>query len=78
MLAICSSLINFAISFSVQPFIDTTNYGWTFTCFGLLVVLSVLAGIPMIIWGKDWRRKCKTRYEQFLAETGRNAHPSAL
>ncbi|KAJ5820061.1 hypothetical protein N7474_005652 [Penicillium riverlandense] len=77
-LAICSSLINFAISFSVQPFIDSTNYGWTFTCFGLLVVLSVLAGIPMIIWGKDWRRKCKARYEQFLAETGRNGRPSAM
>lgn len=71
-LAICSSLINFAISYSVQPFINTTNYGWTFTCFGILVVVSVMLGIPMMIWGKSWRRKCKSRYEQFLAETGRN------
>ncbi|KAJ5965623.1 hypothetical protein N7481_012337 [Penicillium waksmanii] len=70
-LAICSSLINFAISYSVQPFINATNYGWTFTCFGILVVLSILLGIPMIIWGKSWRRNCRTRYEQFLAETGR-------
>ncbi|KAJ6009163.1 hypothetical protein N7522_004179 [Penicillium canescens] len=75
-LAICSSLINFAISFSVQPFIDATNYGWTFTCFGILVVLSVLMGVPMIIWGKTWRRKCKGRYEKFLAETGRDIHPA--
>ncbi|CAI7613921.1 unnamed protein product [Penicillium bialowiezense] len=74
-LAICSSLINFAISFSVQPFIDATNYGWTFTCFGILVVLSVLAGIPMMIWGKTWRRNCKGRYERFLAETGRSNAP---
>ncbi|KAJ5768345.1 hypothetical protein N7533_000928 [Penicillium manginii] len=71
-LAICSSLINFAISYSVQPFIDATNYGWAFTCFGILVALSGLLGIPMIIWGKSWRRKCKMRYEQFLAETGRS------
>ncbi|CAG8897623.1 unnamed protein product [Penicillium egyptiacum] len=74
-LAICSSLINFAISFSVQPFIETTNYGWAFTCFGILVVLSTLIGVPMMIWGKSWRRKCKGRYEKFLAETGRDIHP---
>ncbi|KAJ6131682.1 hypothetical protein N7471_006897 [Penicillium samsonianum] len=75
-LAICSSLINFAISFSVQYFIEATNYGWAFTCYGMLVVLSVLMSIPMIIWGKTWRRKCKGRYEQFLAETGRDHNPA--
>lgn len=75
-LAICSSLINFAISFSVQPFIDATNFGWTFTCFGILVVLSMLMGIPMMVWGKSWRRKCKGRYEKFLSETGRDIHPA--
>ncbi|KAJ5998833.1 hypothetical protein N7451_006643 [Penicillium sp. IBT 35674x] len=69
-LAICSSLINFAISYSTQPFIDATNYGWAFTFFGILVVLAVLMGIPMIIWGKTWRRQCKGRYEKFLAEAG--------
>ncbi|KAJ5639468.1 uncharacterized protein N7484_007330 [Penicillium longicatenatum] len=69
-LAICSSLINFAISYSVQPFIDATNYGWAFTFFGILVVLAVLMGIPMIIWGKTWRRNCNGRYEKFLAEAG--------
>ncbi|KAI5299314.1 hypothetical protein KEM56_003341, partial [Ascosphaera pollenicola] len=51
-LAICSSLINFAISFSVQPFIDKTNYGWAFTFFGILVALSSVAGIPMLIWAQ--------------------------
>ncbi|KAJ5668212.1 uncharacterized protein N7477_006782 [Penicillium maclennaniae] len=70
-LAICSSLINFAISYSVQPLIDATSYGWAFTFFGILVVLSVCMGGPMIIWGKRWRRNCKPRYEQFLAETRR-------
>ncbi|KAJ6184864.1 hypothetical protein N7519_006165 [Penicillium mononematosum] len=75
-LAICSSLINFAISFSVQPFIDATNFGWTFTCFGMLVVLSMLMGFPMMVWGKSWRRKCKGRYEKFLSETGRDIHPA--
>ncbi|KAJ5226517.1 hypothetical protein N7468_007742 [Penicillium chermesinum] len=69
-LAICSSLINFAISYSVQPFIDATNYGWAFTCFGILVVLSVLMGLPILLWGKSWRYKCKARYEKFLAESG--------
>ncbi|PYH69866.1 putative MFS transporter [Aspergillus vadensis CBS 113365] len=70
-LACCSSIINFVISFTVQDFIDGTNYGWTFTFYGIMVVLSMAAGAPMIIWGKDWRRKCKPRYEKFLAETGR-------
>ncbi|GKZ42308.1 hypothetical protein AbraIFM66951_001389 [Aspergillus brasiliensis] len=54
-----------------QDFIDGTNYGWTFTFYGIMVVLSMAAGAPMIIWGKEWRRKCKPRYEKFLAETGR-------
>ncbi|KAJ6111885.1 hypothetical protein N7523_007946 [Penicillium sp. IBT 18751x] len=74
-LAICSSLINFAISYSVQPLIDATSYGWAFTFFGILVVLSVCMGGPMIIWGKRWRRNCKPRYEQFLAETRRENAP---
>ncbi|KAE8152215.1 MFS general substrate transporter [Aspergillus avenaceus] len=70
-LAICSSVINFAISFSVQHFINATNYGWAFTFYGICVVLSMLAGAPMILWGKSWRRRCKERYERFLNETGR-------
>ncbi|KAH1328056.1 hypothetical protein KXW75_000190 [Aspergillus fumigatus] len=71
-LAICSSCINFAISFSVQHFIDATNYGWTLTFFGIWVLLSMLMAGPMLIWGKSWRRRCKGRYEKFLAETGRS------
>ncbi|KAL1852170.1 hypothetical protein Plec18170_005894 [Paecilomyces lecythidis] len=67
-LAICSSVINFAMSFSVQPLIDRTNYGWAFTFFGILVLLSMLMAVPMIIWGKKWRRMCKGRYEAFLRE----------
>ncbi|OJJ82543.1 putative MFS transporter [Aspergillus glaucus CBS 516.65] len=68
-LAVCSSVINFAISFSVQNFIDATSYGWTFTFYGIWVVLSMVMGAPMIVWGKSWRRRCKGRYETFLAET---------
>lgn len=30
-LAMCSSMLNFAISYSVQPFFDATEYGWTFS-----------------------------------------------
>ncbi|KAI5297224.1 hypothetical protein KEM55_004996 [Ascosphaera atra] len=70
-LAICSSCINFAISFSIQHFIDRTNYGWAFTFYGILVLLGILAGVPQMIWGKSWRRKCKGRYERFLEETRR-------
>ncbi|KAJ9320373.1 hypothetical protein DTO027B5_558 [Paecilomyces variotii] len=67
-LAICSSVINFAMSFSVQPLIDRTNYGWAFTFFGILVLLSMLMAVPMITWGKRWRRMCKGRYEAYLRE----------
>jgi hypothetical protein len=70
-LAICSSVINFAISFTVQHFINATNYGWAFTFYGICVVLSMAMGVPMLIWGKSWRRRCKRRYERFLAETAR-------
>lgn len=70
-LACCSSIINFAISFSVQPFINATNYGWTLTFFGILVVLSMVMTGPMLYWGKTWRRQCKERYVNFLRETGK-------
>ncbi|KAB2578390.1 putative MFS-type transporter [Lasiodiplodia theobromae] len=69
-LAICSSCINFAISYSVQPFINAAGYGWAFTFFGLCVLASMLAAVPMSIFGKSWRRKCASKYREFLRERG--------
>jgi hypothetical protein len=69
-LAICSSCINFAISYSVQPFINAVGYGWVFTFYGFCVLASMAAAIPMTIWGKEWRRRCAGRYYQFLRERG--------
>lgn len=77
-LAICSSVINFAISFTAQHFIDATNYGWPFTFFGICVLLSMLMAVPMIVWGKIWRRRCRSRYEAFLAETGRGSQVTVV
>lgn len=67
-LACCSSLINFAISESVQPFVDAAGYGWTFTFFGICVLISVGLAVPLMIWGKSWRRKCKGRYVRFISQ----------
>ncbi|EED13270.1 MFS transporter, putative [Talaromyces stipitatus ATCC 10500] len=67
-LAICSSCINFALSYSVQPFIDATNYGYTFTFFGCLVMASMGLAVPTAIWGKSWRGRCAERYRKFIAE----------
>lgn len=47
------------------------GYGWTFTFYGLLVLLSVLGAIPMFIWGKEWRKRAAPRYYVFMQETGR-------
>ncbi|KAL2795760.1 major facilitator superfamily domain-containing protein [Aspergillus keveii] len=67
-LAICSSLVNFAISYSVQPFIEATDYGRTFTCFGALVLASMaMAGVG-VCYGKNWRRRCAGRYWRFVEE----------
>ncbi|KAH9819816.1 MFS general substrate transporter [Teratosphaeria destructans] len=65
-LAICSSCVNFAISYSVQPFIDAAGYGWVFTFYGVCVVLSMAAAVPMMWWGKSWRRRCAKTYCSFL------------
>ena len=67
-LAICSSCINFAISYSVQPFIDAAGYGFTFLFFGLCVLASMVAAIPTIIYGKRWRRNAAPRWRAWLAE----------
>lgn len=67
-LAICSSLINFAFSYSIQPFVDTSGYGPAFTFYGGIVWISMILGIPTIIFGKRWRIKCASRYYKFLDE----------
>lgn len=69
-LAICSSCINFAISESTQPFINAVGYGWVFTFYGFCVLASILAAVPLVLYGKHWRRQCTPRYKQFLAERG--------
>jgi hypothetical protein len=68
-LAMCSSLINFAFSYSVQPFINAAEYGWTFTFFGLSVFASMVAAIPMIMYGKRWRIHCAPKYYRFINES---------
>lgn len=67
-LAICSSCINFAMSFSVQPFIEATDYGRAFTFFGALVLASMALAVPSMIWGKRWRKWCAKRYWRFVSE----------
>ncbi|KAL3431492.1 major facilitator superfamily domain-containing protein [Aspergillus tetrazonus] len=67
-LAICSSCVNFAISYSVQPFIEATDYGRTFTCFGGLVLCSMAMAVAGVKWGKSWRRRCASRYWKFVSE----------
>ena len=66
----CSSAVNFAISYSVQPFIEAAGYGWTFFFFGLFVLASVLMAIPLVIYGKRWRIAKAPRYYRFLEEVG--------
>ncbi|KAB5542553.1 major facilitator superfamily domain-containing protein [Coniochaeta sp. 2T2.1] len=69
-LAMCSSLVNFAISYSVQPFINAAGYGWTFFFFGMCVLASMAAAIPLLKYGKRWRAWKAPRYYQFLEEVG--------
>jgi hypothetical protein len=61
-LALCSSMINFAISYSVQPFINRVGYGWVFVFFGLCVLASMVAAVPAMIFGKRWRSRRAKRY----------------
>jgi hypothetical protein len=63
-------MVNFAISYSVQPFIEAAGYGWTMTCFGIMVLMSVLAAIPLVLFGKRWRISKGPRYYKFLDEVG--------
>ena len=68
MLALCSSMINFALSYSVQPLINEVGYGWAFTFFGLCVLASMLAALPLMWYGKSWRAAKAPRYYRFLEE----------
>lgn len=70
-LAICSSVINFAVSYSVQSLVDVMGYGWTMTFYGALTLLSLMGALPMYFWGKEWRRRAAPKYYAFMKETGR-------
>ncbi|KAJ9603626.1 hypothetical protein H2200_011812 [Cladophialophora chaetospira] len=67
-LAICSSCINFAISYSVQPFINAAGFGYTFLFFGLCVLCSMAAAVPTYLYGKSWRRRAAPKWRRWLAE----------
>lgn len=67
-LAICSSCINFAISYSVQPFVDAAGFGYAFLFFGLCVLCSMIAAVPTVMYGKAWRRRAAPRWRKWLAE----------
>lgn len=69
-LANCSSCINFAMAESTQPFINAVGYGLFFTFCGFCVLACILAALPLIFYGKRWRRRCTPKYRQFLAERG--------
>ncbi|KAI5212396.1 MFS general substrate transporter, partial [Aureobasidium subglaciale] len=49
-LAICSSCINFAISYSVQPFTEAAGYGYTFLFFGPCVLYSMLYALCSMLY----------------------------
>ncbi|GMG60210.1 unnamed protein product [Ambrosiozyma monospora] len=67
-IAMCNSLINFAFSYSVQPFIDATNYGFTGLFFALMVLSVLLLSIPTLIYGKKWRSRWAKTYYHFIEE----------
>lgn len=68
-LAMCSSMINFAISYSVQPFVNTTGFGRPFLFYGMCVLASIRGGGVLMVHGKDWRMKCAARYRRYVNET---------
>lgn len=67
-LAICSSIINFAISYCVQSFIDAAGYGYTFLFFGFCVWTSTAMAVPLMVWGKKWRRMKMGTWRCWLRE----------
>ncbi|UCK57641.1 hypothetical protein AFCA_000557 [Aspergillus flavus] len=65
-LAISSSFINFTISETTQPFLNAVGMGYLFLFYGICVVLSLVAGMAVYIWGKKWRRRCAPRVFSIL------------
>lgn len=61
-------MINFALSYSVQPLINAVGYGWAFTFFSICVLASMLAAIPLMWYGKSWRAAKASRYYKFLED----------
>lgn len=51
----CRSIISFAITYEIAPFIATFGYDGTFLAFGAVTALLGLLGIPIFAFGKSIR-----------------------
>lgn len=67
-LAIFSSCINFASSFSCQQFLESCGYGWLFFTWGMLVMTVNASSVFAIIFGKRWRKNSAEKYFKFVEE----------
>lgn len=67
-LAVCSSIINFAISESCQYFVQAVGYGWVFFFYGIIILLALTSGGVLYFKGKMWRSMNSPRYYRFLIE----------
>lgn len=67
-LAIFSACINFAVSFSCQQFLTAVGYGWLCFTYGMLVISCNALSIPVMFWGKSWRKRCADKYFKFVEE----------
>lgn len=67
-LAVFSACINFAVSFSCQQFVDAVGYGWICFTYGMLVMAANALSIPVMYWGKSWRKMCADKYFKFVEE----------
>ncbi|EGD99090.1 MFS transporter [Trichophyton tonsurans CBS 112818] len=70
-LSICSSVINFPLSFTVQQVVDTMGFGYAFEFYGFCVLVSMATAIPAVMYGKSWRRRAAPKWKKWLAERGR-------
>ncbi|OAL69143.1 MFS transporter [Trichophyton violaceum] len=67
-LSICSSVINFPLSFTVQQVVDMIGFGYAFVFYGFCVLASMAAAIPAVLYGKSWRRRAAPKWKKWLAE----------
>lgn len=61
------NLLAMALVFALPPWLKNMGTYDMFTLLGCLTLTLSLTAVPMLIWGRTWRKGCADKYRYYAA-----------